>query len=302
MNLLQIESFLAIVESGSITEAAEELYISQSTLSSRLKALEEELGFVLITRGPGIKNNNLTKRGIEFLDYAYRFMAINKEIGYWKRSEDIDRIRIGAPQTLNISFFKNLYKTISQESSIHLSISSHWNETIYKLVNSGDLDLGIVTRPFQSSRLNTLHIFNEALLVVYDKRYAGYQKLDELARQNQIYMPLGPNYDSWQKKHWDVFEQAKVSLDSPHLMASYLETEGSWAVVPLCLYQLMKKRNPHIHLLEHDDPVYRELYLIHPIEASESQQSNLDKMIDWIIDFVQKADQEGLCQATDIEK
>lgn len=297
MNLLQIESFLAIVESGSITEAADELYISQSTLSSRLKALEEELGFILINRGPGVKNNELTNRGIEFLDYAYRFMALNKEIGYWKRSEVVDRIRIGAPQTLNVSFFKDLYKKISQETNIHLSISSHWNETIYKLVNSGDLDLGIVTRPFQSSRLNTLHIFNESLMVVYDERYASYQGLEELARRDQIYMSLGPNYESWQKKHWDVLEQAKVSLDSPHLMASYLETDRAWAVVPLCLYQLMKKRNPHMQFLDHEDPVFRELYLIYPIEASENQQTNLSEMIRGILDFVEEADQEGLCQA-----
>ena len=43
MTLPEIEAFLAVVDAGTITAAAEKLFISQSTLSGRLNAMEEEL-------------------------------------------------------------------------------------------------------------------------------------------------------------------------------------------------------------------------------------------------------------------
>ena len=44
MNQAEVDAFLAIVESGSLTRAAQKLYLTQSTLSSRLDCLEKELG------------------------------------------------------------------------------------------------------------------------------------------------------------------------------------------------------------------------------------------------------------------
>ena len=53
MNNIEIEAFLAICRNKSISKASEELYISQSTLSSRLKSLEEHLGCPLLLRSKG---------------------------------------------------------------------------------------------------------------------------------------------------------------------------------------------------------------------------------------------------------
>lgn len=45
MNQRQIESFLAVAETGNFTRAAERLYISQPAVSKQVLSLEEELGF-----------------------------------------------------------------------------------------------------------------------------------------------------------------------------------------------------------------------------------------------------------------
>ena len=50
MNQAEIDAFLAIVEQGSLTGAAEALYLTQSALSSRLESLEKETGARLIKR------------------------------------------------------------------------------------------------------------------------------------------------------------------------------------------------------------------------------------------------------------
>lgn len=51
INLKQLEAFAATVEYGSFTKAAEELYLTQSTVSAHILSLEETLGLQLILRG-----------------------------------------------------------------------------------------------------------------------------------------------------------------------------------------------------------------------------------------------------------
>jgi LysR family transcriptional regulator, transcription activator of glutamate synthase operon len=68
MDLRQIQYFLAIVEHGSFTEAADFHFISQSSLSKRIIALEEELGVTLFDRSK--RNVSLTQAGEAFLIYA----------------------------------------------------------------------------------------------------------------------------------------------------------------------------------------------------------------------------------------
>ena len=50
MEIRQLQYFLAIAQDTSMTEASKKLHVSQSTLSSSIKALENELGFPLFDR------------------------------------------------------------------------------------------------------------------------------------------------------------------------------------------------------------------------------------------------------------
>ena len=65
MDLTDVEMFLTIVHTKSISKTADALFLSQPTISHRLKALEKELNFPLIVRSKGFKQIELTKRVIE---------------------------------------------------------------------------------------------------------------------------------------------------------------------------------------------------------------------------------------------
>lgn len=52
----EIEAFLTIVRTGSISAAAEVLYVTQPALSRRIRALEQELGYQLFIRKKGLRN------------------------------------------------------------------------------------------------------------------------------------------------------------------------------------------------------------------------------------------------------
>ena len=73
MNLRHLELFLAIAERGSVMAGAKASYLSQSTASQTLAALEDDLGVVLFERGrAGAK---LTEAGKSFQSHARRILA-----------------------------------------------------------------------------------------------------------------------------------------------------------------------------------------------------------------------------------
>ncbi|MDO4814637.1 MAG: LysR family transcriptional regulator [Gemella sp.] len=73
MRIQQLEYLIKIIETGNITQAAKELFISQPSLSNAIKDLEKEMNIIIFNRGQ--KGVNLTKDGEEFLQYAKQIMA-----------------------------------------------------------------------------------------------------------------------------------------------------------------------------------------------------------------------------------
>ena len=82
MNLAEIETFLTIVNTKSITRTADLLFLSQPTVSHRLTSLENELGFPLVIRQKGHKQVELTAKGTDFIILAERWMSLWKETNY----------------------------------------------------------------------------------------------------------------------------------------------------------------------------------------------------------------------------
>lgn len=286
MDKNKIESFISIVETGSITGAAEKLYISQSTLSDRLTALEEELETRLIHRGPGNKKIELTEKGVDFLDFAARYLELNKEINDWKQNPQRLPLKISAPQTVNTYLFRDFYKEYLEDEKYHLDISSHWNRTIYNMVYSFDTDIGIVSRPYQSKQIMTESLLEEPLFVIYDNRYANYTHLKQLEKKNQIYIGWGPAYEEWYNQHWDPNELPKVTLDSPELLMNYLESKNAWAIIPLCMYKTLSFHNKYIKTVELDRPIKRVLYLIYQKGASNSRNQMIKNYLQELYHYI----------------
>ena len=80
MNLTSLQTFLAILETGSLVRAADKLNVAQSTVTARLKTLGEELGQVLINRQKS--GATLTPAGAKLMRYA---PAIT---GLWRQAKN----------------------------------------------------------------------------------------------------------------------------------------------------------------------------------------------------------------------
>jgi len=78
MDFQQLKIFLTAAKLKSFSRAAEQMYISQPSVSARIKALEEELGAVLFDRSHP-RELSLTAEGILFMDYAQKMLNLHEE-------------------------------------------------------------------------------------------------------------------------------------------------------------------------------------------------------------------------------
>ena len=110
MTDMEIETFLTVLRSGSMTAAAQALYITQPTLSARLQTLEDEVGTPLFVRGKGLRRLELTEAGTRFLPLAQRWQRLMAEMHGIAAAEARAHFRIGAAYTANQYVLPPVYK------------------------------------------------------------------------------------------------------------------------------------------------------------------------------------------------
>ena len=85
MRYSDVETFLSIVRQKSLSKAATELFLAQSTVSQRLHKLEDEFGGPLVSRKQGVNEVVLTPKGKQFLEVAYQMLAL------WQQAETMSK-------------------------------------------------------------------------------------------------------------------------------------------------------------------------------------------------------------------
>ncbi|WP_170417125.1 LysR family transcriptional regulator [Ruegeria atlantica] len=104
-NLNRLEYFVAIVEEGTITAAAERMRISKAVVSKQLQLLEEELGATLVVRNS--RHLNLTEVGQSFYEAARASVAQAEEAFEavrQGRTEPTGNLRITAPLDMGVTY------------------------------------------------------------------------------------------------------------------------------------------------------------------------------------------------------
>jgi len=94
IDIEQLRSFIAIVETGSFTRAAEIVHKTQSAVSMQMKRLEERLDRPIFARDG--RASKLTEDGERLLDYARRIVKLNIEaLAVFSDAELSGRVRLG---------------------------------------------------------------------------------------------------------------------------------------------------------------------------------------------------------------
>ena len=149
MELRVLGYFLAVAREQSMVRAAQSLHLSQPTLSTQLKALEEELGKQLLIRGSkGSRKITLTEEGMILRKRAEEILNLvqktQREISLSDQTI-VGDVYIGTGETDAVRFIaraaKELYQTYP---GIHYHISSGNADFVSEQLDKGLIDFGIV--------------------------------------------------------------------------------------------------------------------------------------------------------------
>lgn len=163
MELRVLGYFLAVAREQSIVRAAKSLHLSQPTLSTQIKALEEELGKHLLIRGTkGTRKVTLTEEGMILRKRAEEILSLvhktEREISLSDQTI-IGDVYIGAGETDAVRFIARTAKELYQiYPGIHYHISSGNAEFVSEQLDKGLIDFGIVFGNVDHAKYNSIEL------------------------------------------------------------------------------------------------------------------------------------------------
>lgn len=154
MTLQQLKYITKIVEFGSITEAAKQLFVTQPSLSSAVKELENELGIEIFSRSA--KGITLTVDGAEFLSYARQVV---------EQAELLEQRYIGKKPSRQLCSISTQHYAFSVNAFVELVKESHTEEYEFTLRETRTYDI-IQDVKNMRSEIGILYLnrFNEKVL------------------------------------------------------------------------------------------------------------------------------------------
>lgn len=197
MNLKQLEVFLAVAESGSFSRGAEATFITQSTVSQHIAALESELGVRLLDRTS--RGALLTEGGKVLLEHARRVVTGTREIEEAiRRFKGLDEVvlRVGA-STIPGDYMvpAALPQFLDRHPAVRLTLLQGDSRDILDKISGELVELGIVGSQFDEEGITFAPLGRDEIKVVAGSAHPlagrGTITLDELLQQRFIMREAG---------------------------------------------------------------------------------------------------------------
>lgn len=191
MDIELARTFLAVVETGSFLDAADKVHVTQSTVSMRIRTLEQQLGRQVFERSK--TGATLTPAGVHFERHAITLVRTwtQAKLDAALPAELYASLEIGAVPSLWDGFLIGALPDL-QSALPNLAIKTSWanTEDLNQQIEVGELDLAVMYRPRNATGLLALQLFeDEFVLVSSDKECRG-----NPLEQNYVFVDWGPEF------------------------------------------------------------------------------------------------------------
>ena len=145
LDLDQLNTFVAIADTGSFTRASEEVHRTQSAVSMQMRRLEERIGKPLFEKDG--RTNRLTEEGERLLLYARQLLRLNRETLAAFDDKSLEgHIRIGMPDDYAERFLPEIMARFSRSNPrVELSVLCEPTANLIHHVRQGNLDIALLT-------------------------------------------------------------------------------------------------------------------------------------------------------------
>lgn len=291
MNSELIKTFLSLAETKNFNRTADLLYISQPTVTMRIKQLEQELGQQLFTRNT--KNVELTGAGYAYLQYATKiFTLVNESYQSMKNYGDASNtICLAAPvMTWDYGPLRDILLTyIEKNPAVCLNMLRETSYVILDFIANKTADVGIIyVMPMQTHDVEIVPFFNEKLLLIASST------LDVRAHGREIMLADGtpPNFvhldlsTATSQLAEDYFYQLPryITTDHPSLHLEMIRRGFGVGLVPETLADagLAKGEIKIIDCEYNENPVLYQNSLIY----RKKHDKNVLDLVDFLLDNI----------------
>jgi len=281
MTELEIEAFLTVIKTGSITAAAKHLYVTQPALSRRIHTLEHELGYCLMERKKGVRTIELTQRGKAFISVAEKWQAVWSEAQELANLDSSKIFHISSVGSVSSYILPSVFRSFMEDNpDCRLIFHNHHSSEAYGYIETGQIDLAFISDNQFSRTTETVPAFREKMLLATNRIAKLGEKVHPsmLDVRREIRLPWNPEYDLWHDYWFGANTGSKVILDQMSLLEDFFNEKNTWAVIPETVaLRLAKSGDITLHeLLE--APSDRIIYYLIP----------KDKKNAYVYEFLQK--------------
>jgi len=198
MKLTQLKYALMVAEEKSFSRAARLCNVSQPSLSTAIKNLEEELNVTIFDRGQN--NVKITGDGNLILSQAQKAMReIDhiKEIAEATADQLSGTLRLGAIYSVGPYVFPNLIPKVHMNApKLTLLIEENFTSTLLEYLAHGKVDMSLVALPFKHPGITTIPLYIEPFVaaVPADHAWVGRTDIEGDELENEKLLLLGKGH------------------------------------------------------------------------------------------------------------
>ncbi len=197
MTLNELRYIVAVARERHFGRAAEACHVSQPTLSVAVKKLEDELGIRLFERRKG--DISVTPIGEQVIGQAQRVLEEAsglRQIAAQGKDQLAGPLRLGAIYTIGPYLLPNLIPRLADAApNMPLVVEENYTAVLSERLKQGDLDVIIISLPFEEPGLRTLPLYEEPFVLLIPSSHPFNQRkrvdVDKLSKEDVLLLGSG---------------------------------------------------------------------------------------------------------------
>lgn len=263
MNLRDIHYLVALADHKHFGRAAAACFVSQPTLSTQIRKLEEELGVALVERTP--RRVMLTPAGLDAVERARRIVAEveqMKEAARREQDPESGAVRLGIFPTLGPYLLPHVVPQIRKRfPQLELLLVEEKSDVLLARLRDGRLDAAILALPLPDDQLHTELLFEEPFVLAVPKGHAlasrGPLRMQDLDNERLLLLEDGHclREQALEVCHLaGAHERGEFRATSLETLRQMVAANVGLTLLPTLAVQPPVAQSPDIHLLPFQDP------------------------------------------------
>lgn len=270
-----LKAFLEVHRAKHFGRAAENLFISQSAVSARIKQLEDELGVRLFTRD---RNNiDLTVAGKKFLSYAENILNT------WNRARQDIAIPEGTDTLLSIAALASIWDVFLENwlswfhknnSTTALQADVKQSDALIRSLLDGTTDLGFVFDPPQTPQLCVTELIALPLIMVSSVKGMSANKA---IKENYIFVDWGTSFGVIHARQYPEISPPKLRVSVGRLALGFINNCGGSAYLPEAM--ITKQLGSSLFKVEDAAVIQKEVYAVY--SSANNKRELIENALTW---------------------